>query len=237
MVMELSLGDLSLDVTFKDIKNVHLSVHPPEGRVTVSAPTSMNLDMVRVFAITKLGWIKRQQKKLRHQPRETVREYVGHESHYLWGKRYLLDIVTSDRARVTARHSRIELRVPAGWSAQQRRALISAWYRDQIKAALPSVIAEWAPKIGVVVDKAHVQQMKTKWGSCNPRARAIRINTELAKKPRKCFEYVVVHELAHLLEPTHNERFRTMMDRAMPDWRLRRSLLNELPLGHVTRSS
>lgn len=232
MSTQVFLGDVRLDITFKDIKNVHLSVHPPVGDVTVSAPIWMNLDAVRLFAITKLAWIKRQRRMISAQARESVCEFIACESHYVWGQRYLLDVMeNAGRASVEQGHHRLTLRVPKGSNAEKRRSLIATWYREQVKSAATLAIAEWAPRLDVSVERFFVQKMKTKWGSCNHRSGSIRLNTELAKKPKECFEYVVVHELVHMLEPTHNARFMALMDKAMPNWRYRRDLLNELPLG------
>ena len=233
MMTQISLGGLSVDVTFKNIKNVHLSVHPPAGRVSIAAPSKMNLETIRVFALTKLNWIKRQQRKLKEQARETPREYIGRESHYLWGKRYLLTVLEGDVATsIAVKHSRLLLRVPKRASTEKKRAVLAEWYREQMKAVVPLLIAKWAPVIGVTVERVYMQQMKTKWGSCNPRARSVRLNTELAKKPKECLEYIVLHEMTHLLEPTHNTRFTAMMDRFMPGWRLRRDQMNQLPVRH-----
>ena len=233
MTSRLNLGDIAVEVTFKDIKNVHLSVYPPTGRVRISAPARMSLDTIRVFAISKLGWIKQQQRKLRQQERETPREYLNLESHYLWGKRYLLRVIEGASVpSVEVQHSRLVLWVHPETTEEKKQEIVAQWYRDQVKAAVPSLIARWAPDMGVSVERLFVQQMKTKWGSCNPRAGTIRLNTELAKKPKECLEYIVVHEMAHLLEPTHNARFIALLDRFMPNWRLRRDHLNQLPVRH-----
>jgi predicted metal-dependent hydrolase len=218
---------------FKDIKNIHLSVNPPEGKVRISAPYRMSLDTVRVFAISKLAWIKQQQQKLRAQERETPREYLDRESHYVWGKRYLLTISECDQVpTVELSHTHMVLRVRPGTNEAKRQAIVEAWYREQLKQAVPTLLAKWEPVLGVKVDRLFVQQMKTRWGSCNPGKRNIRLNTDLAKKPPECLEYITVHELAHLLEPTHNTRFIALMERFMPNWRLRRDLLNQLPVRH-----
>lgn len=231
MVSQLKLGDIVVDVVLKDIKNVHLSVYPPMGRVRISAPGRMKIDTIRVFAISKLGWIKQQQKKLREQQRETPREYVDRESHYVWGKRYLLTIRESDAPpSIELEHSRMLLRVRPGTVERTKEALMEAWYRDQIKTAVPPLLARWQPLMGVKVERFFVQRMKTRWGSCNHKARTIRLNTELAKKPAECLEYLVVHELVHLLEPTHNARFVALMDRLMPRWQFYREVLNRLPV-------
>jgi predicted metal-dependent hydrolase len=229
----LDLGGVTVDVEFKDIKNVHLSVHPPTGRIRISAPTRMNLDTIRVFAISKLSWIKKQQVKLREQERETPREYLERESHYLWGKRYLMNVVEGDQTpTVEIKHSTLQLHVKPGTSHESKQAIVAQWYREQVKAATTPLLARWEPVIGISVKKFYVQQMKTKWGSCNSSAGTIRLNTELAKKPREHLEYVVVHEMTHLLESTHNAHFIALMDRFMPSWQHRRDQLSQLPVRH-----
>ena len=231
MGSQIKLGDIPVDVVLKAIKNVHLSVHPPTGRVRIAAPKRMSIDTSRVFAISKLDWIKQQQTKLREQERETPREYVDRESHYVWGKRYLLTVSESDEPpSVELKHSRMVLRRRPGTDERRRQALMEAWYREQIKQAVPLLLARWQPLMGVRVERFFVQRMKTKWGSCNHKARTIRLNTELAKKPAECLEYIVVHELVHLLEPTHNARFVALMDRFMPKWQFHRQVLNRLPV-------
>jgi hypothetical protein len=233
MSQELNLGNVAVDVVFKDIKNVHLSVYPPTGRVRISAPSRMSLDRVRVFAISKLAWIKQQQEKIRDQERETPREYLDRESHFVWGARYLLKVVEEDGApRVELKPGKMLLRVRRGTHRATKEAAVAQWYRDQIKLLMPELIAKWGAILGLQPKWIYVQQMKTKWGSCNPAARTIRLNTELAKKPKDCLEYIVVHELVHLLEPTHNARFVGVMDRVMPTWRQHRDRLNRLPVRH-----
>lgn len=230
----LELGDIVADVVLKDIKNVHLSVYPPNGRVRISAPVRMNLDTVRVFAISKLDWIRQQQSKLRAQERETPREYVDRESHYVWGRRYLLHLVEGDRAAsVSLTHGRILLTARPGAETGTKEAAIAHWYREQLRAAVPPLIVKWAPALEVKPDRIFVRQMKTMWGSCNQDARTIRLNTELAKKPRECLEYVVLHELVHLLERSHGDRFMELMDQHMPQWQAIRQRLNRLPVRHT----
>lgn len=231
MVSQIELGDITVDVVLKDIKNVHLSVYPPMGRVRISAPKRMSIDTIRVFAISKLDWIKRQQRKLQEQERETPRDYVDRESHYVWGKRYLLTVTESDGPpSIELMHSRMRLRVRPRTDEGKRQALVEEWYRERLKEAVPPLLARWQPLLGVRVERLFVQRMKTKWGSCNHQARTIRLNTELAKKPAECLEYIVVHELVHLLEPTHNARFVALMDRFMPKWQFHRQVLNRLPV-------
>ncbi len=233
MVTQIELGEIAVDVVKKNIKNIHLSVYPPTGRVRISAPLRMDLDTIRVFAITKLGWIKRQQQKLREQERETPREYLDRESHYVWGKRYLLKIEEQDAApEVELKHSKMILRIRPATSAGRKQEVLEDWYRDKLKEAIPLLIAKWEPLMGVKVERFFVQRMKTKWGSCNPDAKSIRLNTDLAKKPPECLEYIVVHEMVHLLEPTHNDRFIISMDQFMPKWRFYKEQLNRLPVRH-----
>jgi predicted metal-dependent hydrolase len=233
MVTQVHLGDISVDVVLKDIKNVHLSVYPPTGRVRISAPKRMSIDTIRVFAISKLDWIKQQQTKLQKQERETPRDYLDRESHYVWGKRYLLKVIEADDAPcVELKHSRMILKVRPGTSQEKKQAVVEGWYREQVKQAAPPLLARWEPLVGVKVERFFVQRMKTKWGGCSPLTRSLRLNTDLAKKPRQCIEYIVVHELVHLVEPTHNARFVALMDRLMPQWRFCREQLNRLPVRH-----
>jgi len=228
---QINLGDIAVDVVLKDIKNVHLSVHPPMGRVRISAPKRMSIDTIRLFAISKLDWIKQQQTRLRGQERETPREYVERESHYVWGERYLLTVSESDEPpSIEVKHSRMLLRVRPRSDEDKRRALVEEWYREQLKEAVSPLLARWQPLLGVRVERFFVRRMKTRWGSCNHKARTIRLNTELTKKPAECLEYIVVHELVHLLEPTHNARFVALMDRFMPKWQFHRQTLNRLPV-------
>ena len=233
MITRLDLGGVTVDVERKDIKNVHLSVYPPTGRVRIAAPTRMSMDTIRVFAISKLGWIRRQQGKVLSQARETPREYLERESHYVWGKRYLLKIVDHHGApsvELTPRWLVLKLR--PGTPEARRFAVLEDWYRGLLKAAVPPLIAKWEPLLGVKVDRVFVQRMKTKWGSCSAETRGIRVNTDLARKPPECLEYIVVHEMAHLVAPTHSTRFVEIMDRAMPSWRHLRDQLNRLPVRH-----
>ena len=233
MITQLQLGDITVDVVQKDIKNVHLSVHPPTGRVRISAPLRMTADTIRVFAISKIGWIRQQQTKLQSQDREPPREYLDRESHYVWGKRYLLQVIEDDATpSVEVSPGSLLLRVRPGADDIAKEAVIAGWYRHLLKRAVPPLIGVWEPRLNVAVRKLYVQQMKTKWGSCNPSAGTIRLNTELAKKPRECLDYIVLHEMVHLLEPTHGPKFVKLMDCFMPNWRTTRDLLNSLPARH-----
>jgi predicted metal-dependent hydrolase len=233
MHSQIQLGDIAVDVIRKDIKNVHLSIHPPTGRVRIAAPERMSLDIVRVFAISKLGWIKRHQRKMREQERETPREYLDRESHYVWGRRCLLKVIEEDGPpKIILKHSSLIIRMHPGSSRDAKEAVLYKWYRDQIREAVPPLIRKWERLMQVTVEAFFVQKMKTKWGSCNQKRKTIRLNSELAKKPRECLEYIIVHEMVHLMERTHNERFRSLMDRFMPKWESCRDNLNRLPVGH-----
>ena len=233
MHTQVHLGDIAVDVVRKEIKNVHLSVHPPTGRVSISVPSRMSLETIRVFAISKLGWIRQQQQKLQEQERETPREYLDRESHYLWGKRYLLKVTENDGPpQVELQHSKMLLRVRPGTGKEKMQSIIEAWYREQLKQAVPPLIAKWEAIMRVKVARFFVQRMKTKWGSCSPVTSGIRLNTELAKKPRECLEYIVVHEMVHLLAPTHNRRFVALMEQFMPKWQFYGEVLNRLPVHH-----
>ena len=233
MTSQIKLGDITVDVIRKDIKNIHLSVYPPNGSVRVSAPSRMELDTIRVFATSKLGWIKRQQRKLQEQERESQREYSDRESHYVWGRRYLLKVEeVNEVPTLEVKHNRMILRVRPDSDMLKRREIVEEWYRQELKKSVFPIIAKWEPLLQVKVERFFIQRMKTKWGSCNHLAGTIRLNTELARKPKKCLEYIVVHEMVHLLEPTHNTRLIGLMDRFMPHWELYRQELNMLPVRH-----
>lgn len=230
----IQLGELSIEVTRKDVKNVHLTVHPPDGRVSLVAPTSTRLEVARAYAISKLPWIRQQQANMANQQREAPREFVKRETHYLWGRRYLLNIIVGeDKPHVTLDHKRITLHVRPGSKKEKREEVLYEWQKGLLHAFIREVIAKWERILGVQVNAYFVQKMKTKWGSCNHAQKNIRLNTELVKKPKDLAEYVVVHEMVHLLEPTHNERFVALMHRFYPNWREARLELNELPLGQV----
>jgi predicted metal-dependent hydrolase len=233
MSTRMELGDVVLDVIKKDIKNVHLSVYPPTGRVRVSAPLRMKDDLIRVFAVAKLPWIRQQRRKLLAQERESEREYVDRESHYVWGRRYLLKVVERDAApMVELRPRALVLQIRPGADNVKRQLVLEGWYRQQLKTAIPPLISKWERLMDVRVSQFYVQRMKTKWGSCSHRSGSIRLNAELAKKPPECLEYITVHEMVHLLEPSHNPRFLALMDKYMPQWRSRRDLLNRFPVRH-----
>lgn len=228
----IQLGDIAITVTRKGIKNVHLTVHPPDGRVTLTAPSNTRLEVARAYAISKLVWIRDQQRKLQCQARETPRQFIARESHHVWGRRYLMTVNYQEaKPRVTLGNQRITLVVRPGSSAEKRAAVIHAWHKSLLHQVVPLLIEKWERKLKVKVSGYFLQRMKTQWGSCNPARGNIRLNTELVKKPKDLLEYVVVHEMAHLLEPTHSARFTAILDAHYPSWREARAELNALPLA------
>lgn len=232
MAETIELGDVVVALTRKDVKHVHLTVHPPTGRVTLVAPPTTRTEVARAYAITKLGWIREQRGKLTAQAREAPRKFVERESHTLWGRRYLLSVAeVNEKPQVLLSHRRLTLQVRPGSSVQKRAEVMHEWHKLQLHAIVPGLIRRWEERLDVRVSGYFLQRMKTKWGSCNPRRHHIRLNTELVKKPKDLLEYVVVHEMAHLLEPRHNERFLAILGRHWPQWRESRAELNALPLG------
>lgn len=227
----IELGDVVIALTRKDVKHVHLTVHPPDGRITLVAPTGTRRDVARAYAISRLSWIRKRQEEFAGQARESRPRFVSRESHFVWGHRYLLD-VQERAAPPTVRHSgkRLLLAVRPGSSMAKRAAVMHEWHKALLHEQVPALIATWAPRLRVRVARYFLQRMRTKWGSCNHAARTIRLNTELVKKPRDLLEYVVVHELAHLRVPSHGERFVALMDEHYPSWREARMELNALPL-------
>lgn len=231
MAETIQLGDIAIEVMRKDIKHVHLSVYPPMGRVTLAAPIATRLEVARAYAVSRLGWIRDQQAKLRGQARETPRQFVERESHYLWGRRRLLTIIERDaKPFVSLDHKRINLTVRPGSDPARRAEIIHEWHKSLLHGVAPPLIGKWEQKLGVKVAGYFLQRMKTKWGSCNHKAGHIRLNTELVKKPKDLLEYVIAHEMAHLLEPTHSDRFVSILDKHYPSWREARAELNDLPL-------
>lgn len=231
MTETLEVGDLTVELVRKAVKNVHLTVHPPHGTVTLVAPVSTRTEVARAYAITKLRWIRAQQDSFANQARETPRQFVNRETHYLWGRRYLLVVEERDaKPSVVQDHRRVRMYVRPGSDVEMRARVMHEWHKAQLHAVVPCLIAKWEPLLGVRVAGYFLQRMKTKWGSCNPQLGNIRLNTELVKKPKDLLEYVVVHEMVHLLEPTHSERFIELMSLHYPSWREARIELNELPL-------
>ncbi len=227
----IEISGIAIKVTRKAVKNVHLSVHPPHGHVTLVAPTQTRLDVARAYAISKLGWIRDQQEKLRNQPRVSARQFVGRESHFLWGRRYLMTVIELDeKPNIKTDHRTIKLSVRPGATTEKKAQIMHDWHKGLMHAVVPDILRTWETKLGVSVSAYFLQRMKTKWGSCNPDARAIRLNTELVKKPRDLLEYVIVHELMHLHAPTHSPLFFDLMKRYFPSWPEARRELNDLPL-------
>lgn len=230
----LSVSGIKIEVVRKNIKNLHLGVYPPNGRVRVAAPLVISDEAIRLAVIDKLSWIRRQRSKFAGQPRQSERELVNGESHYFMGKRYRMRVWETDTTpEVRLRGiASIDLFAKPGSTVEQRNDVLQRWYREQLKALMPDLLDKWQRSIGVQVSGWGVKRMKTKWGSCNADARRIWVNLELAKKPPRCLEYIVVHELVHLLERKHNERFVALMNKYLPNWKSSKELLNSAPLGH-----
>lgn len=238
MAERISIGGFDIEVTKKDIKNIHLTVHPPTGVVSVSAPLRADTDIIRAFALTKLDWIKRHHEKLLTQARESQRELVNGESLSVWGKRYLLNLeVRANGERVKLMGKKLFLRVSKDDDRTKREEHLDKWYREELRRQANHFVVNWQDKLGVAVNRLFIQRMKRKWGSCNPASKSIRLNTELIHKPKEATEFVIVHELAHLIEPKHSAEFYQLMDDLMPTWRVTRHKLNEAPLSYVTWAS
>lgn len=233
-MQEIQLGDITVEVTQKDIKNVHLSVYPPFGQVKIAAPIRMNLDTIRIYAITKLSWIRKQQTKIKAQKREAPREYLSKESHYYLGKRYLLKVTEHNSAPIVKlKHNTIELYIRPETDTAKRKEILDEWYRAKLKEMIPLLITKWGKVMSVEVNEFGIKKMKTKWGTCNIEAQRIWLNLELAKKPSNCLEYIVIHEMTHLLERNHNTRFVALMNKFMPNWKEVKEELNRLPVSHT----
>jgi len=227
-------AQLSIDVVRKDIKNMHLAVYPPTGRVRIAAPLRINDEAVRLFAISKIGWIRKNQRNFLAQDRQTPRQYKERESHYFQGKRYLLRIIEEDTPPkvIFKTKTYIDLYVRPNTSTEQRQTIINEWYRAELKKLIQPIIDKWQTRMDVTVDDWQVKQMKTKWGTCNIEKKRIWINLELAKKPINCLEYIVVHEMIHLLERHHNKRFLALMESFLPQWKFYKEELKRLPVSH-----
>ncbi len=225
---------MPVEIVRKDIKNLHVGVYPPKGRVRVAAPLRLDDEAIRLAVISRLGWIRRQQESFQQQDRQSQREMVTGESHYYQGRRYRLDVIEHDGLPSVnlPNNTAMELRVRAGADRDVREAVLHRWYRHRLREQLPNLLAKWEPEVGVEVVEVRIKKMKTRWGTCNIEARRIWLNLELAKKPLSCLEYILVHEMIHFQERHHNEQFRDLMDRLMPQWRLRRAELNRVPLAH-----
>jgi len=229
----LTVGGIDVEVVRKDIKNLHLSVLPPEGKVRVSIPQHVKDERVHAAVVSKLAWIKQQRKDFSMQPRQSAREMVDGETHYFLGRRYRLEVVEqAGKPSMALKGNKLQLKASADTDLEKRLWVLNEWYREQLKLRLPDLLRNWQDKIGVEANDWGVRKMKTKWGSCNIEAKRIWLNLELAKKPPECLEYILVHELIHLLERKHNTRFRDFMNLHMPNWRLHRDTLNTSPLAH-----
>lgn len=232
-MQKIIIGDIDIDVVRKVIKNVHLSVYPPLGRVRISAPVRMDLGTIRVFAISKLTWIKKHQQRIRSQEREAPMEYITGESHYYLGRRYLLKVIEHKASpNVAIKHETMDLYIRPNSCVGKRQSILDEWYRQRMKELVPGFIAQYEKAMKVQVSEFGIKKMKTRWGTCGIRAKRIWLNLELAKKPIECVEYVVVHEMAHLLERNHDKRFIAVMDRYLPKWRFHKEELNRRPLRH-----
>jgi predicted metal-dependent hydrolase len=232
---ELIVGKIKVEVIRKDIKNLHLSVHPPNGWVRVASPISINDDSVRLYVISKMNWIRKQQREFDKQERQIIRQYISRESHYLGGERYLLRVNYHDApAKVVLQNKGyIDLYIRENSTLEQRRKVMQEWYRERLKLEIAPMIEKWQKKIGVEINEWGIKQMKTKWGTCNIESKRIWINLELAKKPIRCLEYIIVHELIHLLERNHNQKFINYLDQFFPNWRIVKTELNTIILGYV----
>ncbi|WP_353410364.1 SprT family zinc-dependent metalloprotease [Arenicella sp. 4NH20-0111] len=230
----ITVNGIDVQVVRKDIKNLHLAVYPPDGNVRVAVPTHVTDDNVRLAVVSKLSWIKRQQKDFQDQPRQSEREYVSGECHYYQGKRYRLELIEKDAkpAIELFKSGKLRMYVRPGASVATKERLLSGWYRTELKKSIPELLSKWQPIVGREAAFWGIKKMKTKWGSCNTDANRIWLNLELAKKPVECLEYILVHELVHLYERNHNERFKLRLEKALPNWRARQNLLNSSPLSH-----
>ena len=224
---KITIGNIDIDLIRKNIKNIHLSVYPPDGRVRLAVPERMNDEAVRLFATSKLAWITKQRKKFSEQDRQTVREFVSGESHYYFGTRYLLNVIeTTGKQHIELRSNKyIDLYVRPESTVEKREKIMSDWYRQSLKKVIPDYIKKWEEIMGVTVNDWGVKLMKTKWGTCNVKDKRIWINLELAKKNPRCLEYIIVHEMVHLLERHHNKKYKAYMDKFLPNWK---SIKNEL---------
>jgi predicted metal-dependent hydrolase len=227
---QIQVSDISVDVIKKDIKNIHLAVYPPSGRVRLSSPRSVKTESLRLFVISKLGWIKKHIRKMNAQVRVPDREYIQGESHWVQGQRFLLNIIEEEAPpKVKIRNKKyLDLSVRPGSDKSKREEVIKEWYRGMLKEQIPALIEKWENELGVTVQDWGVKQMKTKWGSCNINAKRIWLNLELAKKPKPLLDYVILHEIAHLKERLHNDRYKGILTKHMPSWKSRQDELNKV---------
>lgn len=230
----IEVSGIPVEIVRKEIKNLHVGVYPPSGRVRVAVPLRLDDEAVRLAVISRLGWIRRKQKEFEGQVRQSRREFVTGESHYFEGRRYRLDVIERDAPPTVKlrNNTRLELGVRPNSDREAREAVLHRWYRRHLRDQLPPLVAKWEPELGVTVEDVRIKKMKTLWGSCNIEARRIWLNLELAKKPSSCLVYILVHEMVHLLERHHNDRFRELMDNFLPQWRSYQDELNRAPLAH-----
>lgn len=226
----LTIGSVNVEVKFKPIKNLHLSVHPPYGKVTVSSPEFFDLEKVRVYLLTKLGWIKRERTKIANQEREGEKLMVTRESHQFLGKRYLLEVKAATTNKIFLKHNSIALYSKESASVEAKKKVLYNWYRKELRTQIAIIISKYALIMNLPIPEFGIRIMKTKWGSCTTESEKLWFNIELAKKPIECIEYIVVHEMVHLMERNHNKNFIILMDRYLPNWRIQKSILNELPI-------
>lgn len=230
----LKIGSIDIEIHRKDVKNLNITVHPPMGDVRVSAPLSMSETSVRMAIIGRLAWIKKQQADFKEQRRQSKREMMSGESHYLWGKHYRLNVIERHGKHFMKKHGQwLDLYISPNSTVENRRKVIEAFYRSELKAALDDLLVEWQKRLNVKMNAYGIRKMKTKWGSCNTDAARTLFNLELAKKPYECLEYIVVHELMHLRVRTHNNEFKALMDAHMANWKSRKVLLKNQPLTEV----
>jgi predicted metal-dependent hydrolase len=231
---QITVSGLRVDVVRKRIKNLHLGVYPPHGRVRVAAPLTVSDEAVRLAVVTRMGWIKRQRAKFDAQSRQSARAFVSGETHFFLGQRYRLNLTDGARAgHVHVRNGRsLDLHVRAGSDQAVRERVFLSWYRQELRDRATPVIEKWAANLEIPAPVWGIKRMKTKWGTCNIEARRIWINLEMIKKPPQCLEYIIVHEMAHFFERHHSDRFVALMDRLLPHWRTLRDELNREPLGH-----
>lgn len=234
--MLLEVSDLKIEVIKKDIKNMHLSVYPPNGRIRLAAPKNLDNEAIRLFVVDKLNWIRRQQREFQNQRREPVKEYVSGESHYFDGRRYLLKVIEryGKHELKIKNKTKLELYVRPGTKVENRKKVFDEFYRSYLKTILPEMIAVWEKTTQEKVESWNIRAMHTKWASCNIEERSLLFNLELAKKPRHCIDYIILHEILHLKERHHNEKFRALLDLNMPNWRSRKRELDELPVVVVS---
>ena len=227
----IEVRDIKVELVRKTIKNLHLGVYPPDGHVRVAVPEHINDEYVRLAIISRLAWIRRHQRQMQEQIRESKREMISGESHYYRGRRYLLEVVEGKK-QVRLNGKKIELQIPSNSNRESREKAVYEWYRKRMKSQIPKLISKWEKIMGVKVDKWQIRKMRTLWGSCNPATGSIILNLELIKKAPQCLEYILVHEMVHLMERHHNERFRQLMNKFMPQWQLHRKVLNDTPLAY-----